>query len=444
MTSLEKSVKDGGLFQGYAYGYPHKTAYRRLDPALPLSEIWRTEEKDALFLYVHVPFCSHRCGFCNLFTTSGSEVKKGRVNAYLDSLERQVRAVSESLGEDARVAQIAVGGGTPTFLEIHEWERLCDLLSVFTQATGEIPISVEMSPETVDREKMRWLREVGGVRRASLGVQSFVESETRTLGRPQRVETVVAALEQIQMAGFPVRNIDLIYGMEGQDWKSWQHSLSSALRFEPEELFLYPLYVREKTGLARLGRAAGYHRETLYRLGRDWLLERGYTQISMRLFRLSSLDGTPGPSYCCQEDGMVGLGAGARSYTRSVHYSSEWAVGRNGVLEILDHYSDLTQDEHGSATHGALLDDDDQRRRYVIKSVLRRDGLDLSAYESRFGVSAMVDFATTFSDLIECGAMEISENSLRPTGLGLEWSDVIGPWLYSDEVKRRITEYEVL
>jgi oxygen-independent coproporphyrinogen-3 oxidase len=443
MIKLEESVRSGGLFQGYAYGYPHKMAYRRFEPALSVKEVWRDEERDSLFLYVHIPFCSYRCGFCNLFTTSGGEVNKGRVNAYLESLERQVEAVSESLGDDARFARMAVGGGTPTFLRIDEWERLFRALSVLVPDSETIPISVEMSPDTVDREKMRWLREGARVERASLGVQSFIESETRTLGRPQRVGLVISALEEIRSAGFPIRNIDLIYGMEGQDWESWRRSLSEALRFEPEELFLYPLYVREKTGLARKGRAAGDHREDLYRRGRDWLLERGYTQISMRLFRLTSLSGSSGPTYCCQEDGMVGLGAGARSYTRSVHYSTEWAVGRTGVVEILDHYSGLDLSEHGQATHGALLDDDDQRRRYVIKSVLRRDGLDLAAYESRFGVSAWEDFSAPFAELIECGAMVISGNSLRPTTLGLEWSDVIGPWIYSDEVKRLISEFEV-
>lgn len=439
MTSIESQVRSGGLFQGYAYGYPHKMSYRTLASPAPLREAWAGEDKTALFLYAHVPFCSVRCGFCNLFTTTGVGAAKDRVTAYLDALERQIEAVHAALGPHAKAARIAIGGGTPTFLTIRELERLFAMLGTFSRTADVVPLAVEMSPDSVDDEKLDFLRE-NGTTRASLGVQSFVEKDTRALGRPQKAADVEKALASMQAARFPIRNIDLIYGVQGQTSEDWQVSLQAAMRHAPEEIFLYPLYVRPLTGLGRKDKRPADAREELYRCGRDFLLAHGYTQISMRLFRSPAHPGGCDVHYCCQEDGMIGLGAGARSYTRLLHYSTEWAVGRGSVQEILDHFSGL--EDYAQATHGAVLNLDDQKRRYVIKSILRADGLDLAAYHARFQLNALDDFPQ-LNELLACGAATLEASHLRPTLLGLEWSDVIGPWLYSDRVKAAIAAFEL-
>jgi oxygen-independent coproporphyrinogen-3 oxidase len=436
---IREQVSGGGLFQGYAYGYPHKMAYRRLTPSVPLREAWADEAKDALFLYAHVPFCSVRCGFCNLFTVTGEGAAKNRVTSYLDALERQMECVHAALGAEASVARIAIGGGTPTFLTITELERLFGLLRSLRRSAAEVPIAIEMSPDSVDGEKMAFLRE-HGVTRASLGVQSFVEKDTRALGRPQKAADVEKALDAMRTARFPVRNIDLIYGVEGQTWEDWLISLQNALRHEPEEVFLYPLYVRPLTGLGRKDKRPTDAREELYRRGRDYLLSQSYTQISMRLFRSPKHPGECDVHYCCQEDGMIGLGAGARSYTRALHYSTEWAVGRNSVQEILDYYS--ATNDHSLATYGATLDLEDQKRRYIIKSILRAGGMEVAAYRMQFKSDAMEDFPQ-LKQLMETGAATRTETHLLPTLLGLEWSDVIGPWLYSGRVKEAIAAFEL-
>jgi oxygen-independent coproporphyrinogen-3 oxidase len=434
-TSLRRRVEADGLFQGYAYSYPHKTAYRRLDPPVVMEEVWAEEDREALFLYAHIPYCGMRCGFCNLFTTTGgtpeSEVR------YLDSIERQAGVMAGIL-EGARFTRAAIGGGTPTILSPGGIERLFRILSVF-QRPAKAPLAVEMSPETVDEEKMLLLRSMG-VTRASLGVQSFVEAETRALGRPQKPETVRTALTLMKDAGFPVINVDLIYGMEGQTSESWETSLAQTLEYEPEEVYLYPLYVRPLTGLGRKGRAASEKQAVLYRHGRDYLLARGYRQVSMRLFRAGHYQPAEGPVYCCQEDGMLGLGAGARSYTRRVHYSSEWAVGRESVRGILDDFVNRGTESFARADYGCVLTDEEQRRRYLIKSLLRADGLHAADYRAWFGADAVDEFPQ-IQELVAEGAAVWREGFLVPTALGLEWSDVIGPWLYSGATTGRMESF---
>ena len=441
MSSLKSMVQSHGLFQGYAYGYPHKTAYRALTPPKALADAWANEDQQSLFLYIHIPYCEMRCGFCNLFTTTGATDQT--THRYLDALERQAEAVRHSvLSDNATLSRIAVGGGTPTVLDMAGLERLLGILQTFGERSPSLPFGIEMSPATAEPEKLHWLRDVAGVTRASLGVQSFVEAETRTLGRPQKRAEVETALAAMQAAAFPVRNVDLIYGIVGQTRASWLESLSAALAWQPEEVFLYPLYVRPLTGLGRKGRAPADDRDDLYRTGRDYLLEHGYRQISMRLFRSSQHPGDAGPHYCCQEDGMVGLGAGARSYTRQLHYSSEWAVGRTGISAILADYCDRTDEQFRHADYGCLVNLEEQKRRYVIKSLLRSEGLDIQAYQTQFQSEALEDFPC-LHELFETQAAESLPNQIRPTQLGLEWSDVVGPWLYSDTIKTRMSAFEL-
>ncbi len=439
-----KAMLQGTPYVGYTYAYPHKTAYRPLANPVPLSTLWASENREALFLYLHVPFCEMRCGFCNLFTTANP--KQDFTTAYLHALRRQAERVWEALGE-ARFARLAIGGGTPTFLTCAELEALFEnVVALFGVDPKQIPVSVETSPRTAEKEKLCLLRE-WGVDRISIGVQSFAEAETAAVGRAQQTRWVEAALERIREAGFPTLNIDLIYGLPGQTLESWLGSLQAALRYAPEEVYLYPLYVRPLTGLGRRNKAWDDSRLACYRTGRAFLMAAGYSQVSMRMFaRPTTACGSGGDrldvAYCCQEDGMVGLGCGARSYTRGLHYASEYAVGAAGVRAILADYVAKPAAAFDTADYGFVLDAEEQRRRYLIQSLLQVAGLDIAAYRRRFGTEAGEDFPEL--RLLEAqGLAAWSERSLVLTEAGIERSDAIGPWLYSPAVRHRLEAYEL-
>lgn len=444
-TTRLKQLATGTPYAAYAYSYPHKTAYRPLAPPRPLSTIWADEPRDAVYLYLHVPFCEMRCGFCNLFTTANPRDEV--VDWYVDALRRQSRAVRAAVGH-VRVARMAVGGGTPTYLSAGQLERVLGVASEQFGVDGfAVPTSIETSPRTADAGKLAVLKGFG-VRRISIGVQSFVEAEVGASGRAQKNAWVDSALCRIRDAGFPVLNLDLIYGLPGQTVRSWGASLGAALRWRPEELYLYPLYVRPLTGLQRWGRQAEDElRVACYRHGRERLLAEGYEQVSMRMFRLRGRTpdgggGDVGTEYVCQQDGMIGLGCGARSYTRALHYATEYAVGTAGVREIIADYLGRDAASFAAAEYGCELDGHERRRRWVIKSLLRAEGLDLAAYAGHFG-SAAPDDLPELAALADAGLAEYAGGRLVPTVAGLERSDAIGPWLYSPAVRHGMEAFEL-
>ncbi|MFD5855663.1 STM4012 family radical SAM protein [Streptomyces chartreusis] len=435
-------------YQHYVYAYPHKTAYRPLSDRPALRSLWAAQDKSAMALYLHIPFCEVRCGFCNLFTRIGAP--DGLTTAYLDALQRQADAVREALGdsEPVRFATAAFGGGTPTFLTASELERLCDIAE---QGMGAdlraIPLSVESSPATATADRLAVLAE-RGTTRLSLGIQSFVDSEARAAVRPQRRADVEAALARIRDTTIPVLNIDLIYGIDGQTEQTWLRSLDAALAWQPEELYLYPLYVRPLTGLDRHRTDAqgpdpawDAQRLNLYRAGRDHLLARGYTQQSMRMFRRTDAPQQGADDYACQSDGMIGLGCGARSYTADLHYSFDYAVGMHEIRGIIDDYVATTDFAHAEV--GYRMDRHEARRRHLLQSLLQAEGLPVDDYRASFGTTPLDDFGPELHRLADRGWLAEADSAhLRLTPEGLAHSDAVGPDLFSPAVRAAMAAYE--
>ena len=445
VVPMTEPVRPDSPYRSYVYAYPHKTAYRPFEERPRLADLWRDEEIGALSLYAHIPFCEMRCGFCNLFTRSTPPAEQ--VTAYLDAMERQAEAVASGLPEGASFARAALGGGTPTYLTADELARTYAIIeSAFGVDLKRIPMSVETSPATATPERLRVLESLG-VTRISMGVQSFLDPEAHAAGRPQKRAEVDRALAAIREHTRADLNVDLIYGIERQTPDTWRYSLDTALSWRPEEVYLYPLYVRPLTGLGRRARAWDDHRLSLYRQGRDHLRERGYEQVSMRMFRRADAPTTALPDHSCQTDGMVGLGCGARSYTRGTHYSFDYAVGIGKVRSIIEDYVGRDTEDFTRAEVGFHLDEEERRRRHVLQSLLRVEGLDVAAYTERFGSHPATDLPTEFAALNARGWLVPGEDSvdsgtLRLTEEGLAHSDAIGPDLFSARVNRLMDEYE--
>ncbi len=417
------ALLQAGRFHAYAYAYPHKTAWRAITPGVPLAEAWAGEDRRALALYVHVPFCEQRCGFCNLYTVA--QPKADAVGAWLSTLQRQARVTADALGEHA-FAQVAIGGGTPTFLSTGQLAAVLELLSRL--GAHGVPASVEASPDTLDDDKLALLASFG-VERLSLGVQSVLEAETGAVQRRQDAAVALSALSRAA-AVLPIVNADLIYGLPGQTAASLVASIDAVLTAGANELYLYPLYVRPMTGLGRRESALADDRAQLYEVGREALLGRGWEQVTMRCFRRPREARLT--AYRCQHDGMVGLGPGARSYTRALHYSSPFAVSQSALRSAVADWAASDDAALATITHGVRLNAEELRRRYAMLSLLEQ-GLDRLDYASTFGGDVLDDLPQ-LAEVTALGLAAWHGPALRLNAAGRAASDGIGQWLQSAEV----------
>ncbi|PKH51765.1 coproporphyrinogen III oxidase [Tenacibaculum sp. Bg11-29] len=422
------------FYQGYTYSYPHKLAYRTVVEK-SLSEIWSTQKQDSLFYYVHIPFCEMRCGFCNLFTVANP--KEG-VKLYLESIHKEMQTYRNEV-PSLNFKNFAIGGGTPTFLNVEELNFLLDGMNKFGVNTSKYYGSIEASPKTLNQEKIE-LIESFGVARLSLGIQSWKEEEVKALGRPQNIIDTEKAVNLLAQSKIPEFNLDLIYGVKEQTVESFLYSVEKTISFAPTEIFLYPLYLRQLTGLGKKGVKDNTNRQQLYLAARDKLLSSGYEQTSMRCFRKTGTDYTKNnEGYNNILDGMIGIGAGARSYTSDFHYSTDYAVAKKEIKTIIDTYSQ--KESYEKIVHGINLDEDEQKRRFLIKSITDGGIFDVSIYEKTFKSNAFNEFEI-LNYLIENELMkEVKNNIFRLTLKGMCYEDVIGPALYSSKTINLINQY---
>ena len=204
--------------------------------------------------YVHVPFCTVRCGYCDFNTYTASElgdVPGASRASYADAAIAEVRLARRVLGDaDVPVDTIFFGGGTPTLLPPHDLTRIVTAIrDEFGLADGA-EVTTESNPDSVDADDLARLRD-GGVNRVSFGMQSAVSHVLRVLDRthdPRRVPQVVRWARE---AGFEQVSLDLIYGTPGESLDDWRSSLDAALACEPDHVSAYALIVEEGTALAR-------------------------------------------------------------------------------------------------------------------------------------------------------------------------------------------------
>lgn len=422
------------IYQQYTYGYPHKHAYRFFKNPIELKKAWLEEDKSNLFAYLHIPYCEMRCGFCNLFTIANP---KNGVGEYLNALQREANEYRNSFDE-FQFEEYAIGGGTPTYLSVAELEKM---LSIFKNDLGvdmELKYgSIEASPKSISQEKIA-LIEHYGINRISMGIQSWIESETKLLGRPQVLKEVTKAVEHIKLSKVPEVNLDLIYGIQNQTKASWLYSLEKTISYEPTEIFLYPLYNRPLTGLSKMQNKGEDNRLELFRIGRDFLKRNGYTQKSMRCFRKNDAFRISS-NYNARTHGMIGIGAGARSYTRDLHYSTNYAVTRKAIQAIIHDYS-IKQD-FSKIIYGVHLNEEERLRRFLIKSIIDGGRLNPRGLKKQYGKD--VSEIEVLEYLIHQKLLIQKDGFFQLSEKGMELEDMIGPMFFTKEVKNRMQAFEL-
>jgi oxygen-independent coproporphyrinogen-3 oxidase len=255
-------------------------------------------------LYVHLPFCSHRCGYCDFVTAVGRQDQHA---AYVDALLRELDVERRHLGDE--VATIFVGGGTPTYTALPELLRLL----------GQLPpareVTVEANPETVTREVAEALRAAGATR-VSLGAQTFQPALLRVLERTATPRDVHRAFAHLRDAGFDNLSLDLIYGIPGQTPAHLAADLAAALALQPEHVSAYELEAKPGTRFtirhgAELARQAEAMEDYFERVV-DTLTRAGYRWYETANFCVRGKRSEHNLGYWLGHD-YLGIGVGAVS-----------------------------------------------------------------------------------------------------------------------------------
>lgn len=264
-------------------------------------------------LYIHIPFCKRKCGYCDFYSVASTSY----ADRYVDCLLREYDMRKSEIG-NCDVATLYVGGGTPSVLTIEQTGRLFDGLRSRLRFADISEVTMEVNPDDITESYIRNVSKLG-VNRISMGVQSFVDSELRSVNRRHNASEAVAAVEMIKGAGIDNLSIDLIYGLPGQTLDTWQYSLDCAVRTGVCHISAYCLSYEEGTALTRLrdmGRIKEADEELCVKM-HDMLCERlsvaGYEHYEISNFARNEKYSIHNSNYW-NGTPYLGLGAAAHSF----------------------------------------------------------------------------------------------------------------------------------
>ncbi len=414
------------IYSQYMYSYPHKKAYKWLDNEVVLKAL-KNINNESLSLYFHIPFCSTKCGYCNLFSVTNTSL----IDDYIEAMCRQIKQYSEILeNKTIKIDSIIFGGGTPFILSENHFNDIFNALEkYFGIKIEEIGFDIETSPKETDAEKLKYIVN-RGVNRISIGVQSFEETELKFLYRKHNIDDCKKALDLLNIHRPKILNIDIIYGIPNQTKETFKNSVDEALKYKPEEIFIYPLYLRQGTFLANHEDVADIEKHNLYLYIANYLKSMGYFQTSMRRF----VKNMPRHESSCGFEKTLSFGCGGRSYIDELHFCEAYETGSKACADILEKYIqkiDFTRD-----VKGFILNNDEMSRRFIIKNLGYYRGVSKAEFFEYFGQDITENFKVLLDEFLSKGYIEISEEFIKLSDKGLGLSDYVLELFTSNYIER--------
>jgi oxygen-independent coproporphyrinogen-3 oxidase len=374
--------------------------------AAPARRSGRWLEDPGFGVYVHIPFCLHRCHYCDFNTYEGQEELHER---YVDALIRDV----ERNVVDRPATSVFFGGGTPTLLAPRALGSILDAVRDSIGIAGDAEITVEANPETVDATAFEGLLGVG-FNRFSVGVQSLVPRVLEGLGRTHGADTATDALRAARRAGVEDINADLIYGSPWETDDDWRATLARIVDEGPDHVSAYALTVEESTPLAtmvatgRVPNVDGDVQAARHAVAEEFLGTAGYERYEISNWSRPGRASAHNVLYWSAGD-YLGFGAGAHGHVAG---RRSWAtrLPRDFIAAV----------DGGTTTEAGYerLDDDARAGEALILGLRLATGIDLDGFTRRFGPDVIERRDEAIARYLDSGLLERADNALRLSGRG--------------------------
>jgi len=373
-------------------------------------------------IYIHIPFCKRKCTYCNFNTTHFFDDLAAR---YIESVVREIRYSGELLSDDRKrvsVDTIFFGGGTPSIVEAEQLARLIEACRSSFQVADDSEITIEINPSTFARNKLEGWR-AAGINRASVGVQSFIDSELVSLSRTHTSDRARATIDALREAGFENISLDLIAGLPEQRLDDWEFNLDEALKLRPEHLSLYLLEVKEGTQLyAQIKRGQRPRPDDdlageMYRRISEATQAAGYEHYEISNFALlSGNDDSQASAFRSKHNlkywtatPFYGMGCGAHSFDGRARWSN--------ILKTESYIDSVTATGRAEAERRELSVED-LAAEALFMGLRLREGISLEEFRREYSLDIIERYKGELVRLEEAGLVEVTGQRLSLTQEG--------------------------
>jgi len=369
-------------------------------------------------LYIHIPFCEHKCIYCDFYSIESLDAK----NDFLRALRSEIDLYVSSF-QNEHFKTIFFGGGTPSLLAPKEIASILQHLAGTFTVEPDAEITLETNPGTVDRKKLDEFRKTG-VNRISFGVQSFFDDDLKFLTRIHSADQARQAVRFAREAGFDNINIDLIFALPNQTISRWEQNLRSALELEPQHISAYSLIVERGTPLYRMVDAKIVSPQpveteaAMYEMTMKYLHDAGFEHYEVSNYAQPGFRSRHNCTYW-DHSHYVGFGPSAHSFVSAKRW---W-----NVSNIRTYCDNLEQNR--SPVSGSELLTSSELYDEAIMLGLRSDGIDLRRLHADHGVDLLSGQKSLIDQLQAEQLVSLEKNILRLTDKG---------FLLCDEISERL------
>ncbi len=360
-------------------------------------------------VYVHIPFCVKKCGYCDFNAYSG--YRDATKIKYVDALCSEIEARAEP---HTVVPTIFFGGGTPTTLSASDLSRILQTVRHSFAVDPDAEISIEANPSDATLPYLTELRQ-SGFSRISFGVQTFNDRLLKSIDRVHSAEDARTAVSLAKAAGFENLSIDLMFGLPRQTLADWDRSLDAAFALEVPHLSMYGLIVEEGTVFwarrerGKLPLPSEKIEAAMFGRAIERTVPAGYRRYEVSNYARPGFESRHNQIYWRNED-YFGFGAGAASYHNGVRSMNERLPGR---------FADRINADGTATVEQERLAPADAMGETMMVGLRMASGIDLNSFAHRFGIRAEDCFAVQIAELTTAGMLEQNQSHLRLTERGL-------------------------
>lgn len=326
-------------------------------------------------IYIHVPFCDHKCIYCDFYSIITSD----NISGFLQSLKKEILFYSERYSEGREIISIYFGGGTPSLLQPDQIGSIISEVKKYFTVSTDAEITMETNPGTVTPSKLAEFKDTG-INRLSIGIQSFDDQDLKFLTRIHDSSTAKETVINAKQSGFNNVSIDLIFNLPGQTLEKWLKNLNEALKLPIKHISAYSLILERGTILNKMvldGKVKlqdDDYDADLYRNTISLLSSNGFSQYEVSNFAQNGFECIHNLAYWTYKD-YIGLGPSAHSFVDKKRW---W-----NFSSLRFYMAAINQ--HGNAErHSEILSSDQMLDEYIMLS-FRSGGINFQALEEKFG-----------------------------------------------------------
>jgi len=371
-------------------------------------------------LYFHIPFCAHRCAYCDFNTYAGQE---DSIPFYVTTLCKEVELVGRRFPAGNKIHTIFFGGGTPSLLSPQQFESTFHSLRGHFDLTDTNEVTIEANPGTVSLEQLKKLHDIG-INRISFGVQSANMEELQMLERAHDFFDVIRSVSWARQAGFDNLNLDLIYGLPEQTLLVWQSTIRRILDLQPDHISAYALTLEHGTPFGRwasrglLPRPDPDLAADMYEWADEVFESAGYVHYEISNWAKPNRECIHNLQYW-RALPYLGLGAGAHGYANGYRYSNVLRIKTyidrlapvDGQIPSIEFpFSPATVNRHGQTLQ------DDMSEFMITGLRLTGEGVNASTFGQRFGSKLTDIYGAEIDELIQLGLLEWNKMTSEAEG----------------------------